>query len=936
MSPMVASAFATLAGVGLGLLAAPLARSARRARADAGARPTSDALIRFIEAAPAAIAMFDRDMRYIVASRRWHADYKLGSASLRGRSHYEVFPEVPERWKELHQRGLAGEGHSADEDSFERSDGSVAWLRWELWPWLDANGSVGGIVIYAEDISARKQAEWALRTSEERRRLVAETAVDAVLIADRDRRFVYANREAGRMLGCAPEDLVGRTVVDIVVEEDQSRAATTFAALLSEGHLRAEFRLRRSDGTSVPVDLSAVLLPDGTAYGSCRDMSAQKRAEAALLERESLYREMFESNPNPMWFYDAQTLRFLAVNDSAVFAYGYSRDEFLAMSILDIRPPAEAAPVRAAVKAVRTGTTRWGVWRHRRKDGTEFLADATTHMIDFAGREAVVVLAIDVTERMRAEQELRKLSLAVEQSPASIVVTDLEARIDYVNDAFSRTTGYGRDEVRGRNVNMLRSPQTPRRIYEELWTSLSQGQTWRGLFWNRRKDGSVYPEEAVIAPLRGPDGEVTHYVAVQQDVTATQQLRDEVDRHRDHLEDLVAERTAELERAKAAAEAANVAKSAFLANMSHEIRTPMNGHARHDRPAAPRRRDGQAGRAARQDRGVRPAPARHHQRHPRPVEDRGRQGADGARRFRRSLNSCTTWCRWCRSGSQRRACGCCSTSREPAFEMRGDRVRLSQALVNYLSNAVKFTERGSITLRCRKLEQTDTDYELRFEVADTGIGMSAEQQERVFGAFEQADASTTRKYGGTGLGLTITRRLAESMGGKAGATSELGKGSTFWLTVRLGRVQAHDGTAAAGPAEPAETALKRDFGGARVLVVDDDPMNRTVVLALLSDIGMLADVAENGAEAVRLALEHDYALILMDLQMPEMDGLEATRMIRASRERGQMPIVALTASAFIADRDRCVSVGMDEFVVKPFSPEALFDAMLKCLRQSRH
>jgi CheY-like chemotaxis protein len=383
----------------------------------------------------------------------------------------------------------------------------------------------------------------------------------------------------------------------------------------------------------------------------------------------------------------------------------------------------------------------------------------------------------------------------------------------------------------------------------------------------------------------------------------------------------------------AAAEAANVAKSAFLANMSHEIRTPMNGLLGMTYLL---RRGGVTAKQAEQLDKME-ASGRHLLGIINDILDLSKIEANKVQMELADFTLADLMRDVVSVVSDRVAAKGLRLLLDLAgapFEMRGDRVRLSQALVNYLSNAVKFTERGSITLRCRKLEQTDTDYQVRFEVADTGIGMSAEQQERVFGAFEQGDASTTRKYGGTGLGLTITRRLAESMGGKAGATSELGKGSTFWMTVRLGRVQPH--AAAAGLAESAEAALKRDFGGARVLVADDDPMNRTVVLALLSDIGMAVDVAENGAEAVRLALEHHYALILMDLQMPEMDGLEATRLIRAARERGQTPVVALTASAFIADRERCVSVGMDEFVVKPFDPETLFGAMLKCLRQARH
>jgi CheY-like chemotaxis protein len=262
--------------------------------------------------------------------------------------------------------------------------------------------------------------------------------------------------------------------------------------------------------------------------------------------------------------------------------------------------------------------------------------------------------------------------------------------------------------------------------------------------------------------------------------------------------------------------------------------------------------------------------------------------------------------------------------------LMGDTARLQQALLNYAGNAVKFTKSGSVTLGISCIEDEATSALLRFEVRDTGIGIDAAILPRLFTAFEQADNSTTRSYGGTGLGLAIVHQLARMMGGNTGVTSTLGAGSCFWFTarlrkfVRLGRVPA---------AEPgsAEARLALEFPDARILLVDDEPINREVTQELLGAVIAQVDVADNGIEALRKAGRQHYDLILMDMQMPGMDGLEATRLIRALPDGATTRIVALTANAFSDDKARCLAAGMDGFVAKPFNIEVLFDAVVNAL-----
>ncbi|CAN5921054.1 hypothetical protein BH11PSE8_BH11PSE8_43510 [soil metagenome] len=861
-------------------------------------------------------------------------------------------PQFLELWTERFERCVCGASGPVAHHEFgflRRSDRQRFWVELRATR-VDYRGrpAVLGIL---RDVSERKRNQAAMEDELLRRRVLMEGSRDGIVILDTEGAVYEANLSFARMLGCSPEEVQAMHAWDWdavwsrerVLKSLQKRGTSSIA--FESIHRRKNGELRHVDIRANAAEIAGRRMTSCV----CRDITERKEAEAALRDSSDMVQAVGDSVLNHLAVlgHDGILLkvnegwaRFAAAAGSAAGLPALSAkvgENYLAgCRAAGEAGDQDAALVAAGIADLLAGTS--GVFTHEypcRAPGEERWFHVTVTPLRTRIGGAVVVHA-DVTLRRRAEDAARKSSALYRHTLDNMLegcqIIGFDWRYRYVNAAGCRQSRRPLQALIGSTMM-------------ETYPGIEQSDVFRLL--RRSMDERVSQEQEIefvfpddsrgwffLNVLPAPEGisifsvDITERKRAEQDIRAI---------HAD-LERRVLDRTAELVQAREAAEAANRAKSAFLANMSHEIRTPMNAIIGVTHLL---RRD--ASDQVCVDRLAMVSDAASHLLQV--INDildlsKIEAGKLELEQVDFSLGGMLSQCRALVAERAR--------SKGLGIEIRIDRVPdalygdptyLSQALVNLLSNAVKFTEKGRIDVRVETVAAHDDGIELRFTVRDTGIGIAADKVGDLFSAFVQADASTTRRFGGTGLGLAITRRLAELMGGDVGVASEPGQGSAFWFTARLrasaagvvaaGAVAA-DVVADVGSAD-AESALRSRFAGATVLLVEDHPVNQQVAFELLQAAGLCVEVAGNGLEALERIRTRHYDIVLMDVQMPGMDGLEATRRIRALPNRVTLPILAMTASAFGEDRAACLHAGMDDHIVKPVDPLQLYGTLLRWL-----
>ena len=755
---------------------------------------------------------------------------------------------------------------------------------------------------------------------------------------DIDGRITETNRTFSRIVGRALGELKGVRFVELI--EPASQDAYYFLDR-AHGRNRDEqsgiLRIDTPDGT-VPVKciVSARDEDDAVCRLTLIDMRKEeedrlrREADAVRLSelshelnaRKTMLETVINAMPAAVFVKDARR-RYIVGNTRFLDLLNQTEDSLVGKTAYDFLPRESAAKYDASDQALLGGLESTQEYETILTDSDDTPRDFVvfkSRYCDADGNAAGIVgVMLDVTRRKQLETDNRRLLQAVEQAAASVVITDIDGNILYVNPAFGRETGYSVEAALGQNPRILKSGEMPGQVYEEMWQSLKSAGAWRGELLNKRKDGTLYWEDAVITALRDAENNPVNYVAVKIDISARKAAEEKLHEANRQLEEaaVTARRLAD------AANDANRAKGTFLANMSHEIRTPMNAVMGFSRLLLSENLTPQSRELAGN------------------IERAGRlllsiinnildfSKAESGKielesipfSFRALLDDIAIIV----TPEAREKGLACSFNVAPdvAPTYLGDPVRIAQILVNLTGNAVKFTASGSVNIHIAH----DGD-SVACTVSDTGIGMPADKLGKIFEPFTQADASTTRRFGGTGLGLSICKQIVDLMGGTLTVESEPGNGTRFTALLPLRPADAAE-------VLPAAPKSRRMIDGIRIAVVDDNTINLKLADRFFSNAGAIVDCYDSSSAALYGMSGAMPDMIFVDLSMPDIDGRDLVRQLRRMKQFETVPIYALTAYESPQVRQECLDAGMDGLSPKPFDVDALIETVRVVVGASR-
>ncbi len=649
------------------------------------------------------------------------------------------------------------------------------------------------------------------------------------------------------------------------------------------------------------------------------ELKERIRIEEELKRSEEKYRSLMDNLPIGVYRNrPGEEGSFIEVNNAILKIFGFqSKEEALDFHFSELyQDPQDYLQIDKKIS--QNGYAKNEVLKMVRRDGEQIYCSLTAKAIqdsqgDFLYFDGTLQ---DITERIKSEEEIRKLSYAVEQSPSMIIITDIQGHIEYVNPKFLEVSGYSEEDVLGQNPRLFKGGRTLPEIYIQFWETITTGGEWRGEFLNKKKNGDEFWVFTSTSSIKDSQGNIQHYIALQEDIT------------------LRKIKEAELQEAKKAAEEANKAKSQFLAKMSHELRAPLNAIIGYSEMLTEEAQDLQQDEFIPDLEKIRSA-GKHLLSLINDILDLSKIEAGKMTLYLEKFDI----------GSMLQ--DVVSTSKplldknqnqlvedytENLGSMFADVTKIRQILFNLLSNASKFTEKGTIHLEVYP-EGEASSRMICFKVTDTGIGMSPDQLSHLFGDFVQADTSTTRKYGGTGLGLSISKRFCEMMGGSISVESGLEKGSVFTAKIPV-EVNNPEAEIKIEPVKKTElktavtskdkTTRKKDT----ILVIDDDPVMQDIMRRTLQKDGFQVVSALNGEEGLRLARELHPMAITLDVMMPNMDGWSVLTVLKSDINCQNIPVIMLS---IVDDKNMGYALGANDYLTKPVDKEQV----LRLLNQFR-
>ncbi|MFZ4463811.1 MAG: PAS domain S-box protein [Bacteroidales bacterium] len=804
----------------------------------------------------------------------------------------------------------------------KRKNGELYWESSTIAPIVDVNGKISHYVAIKEDITQRKLAEEELSKF----RTISEQANYGNAIASLNGTLLYSNTAFAKMHGYEVDEIVGRNLSMLHNEEQMIRVSETIEILQKKGNFNAEEVWRtRKDGSVFPSLMNGNLIFDSQdrpqfMSANTIDITEIKLAEEKIREQNIRLNAIMDAMPDIIFISDKEG-NYLEAYTSKTSTTKIKASANIGRNVRDVFD-SQTADIHLNKIKECLSTRQMVTYEYPKdEDGEQHFYEARIVALD---DKKVLRFVRDITERKQNESEIRKLTLAIEQSPVAIAITDLDANILYVSPAFYNTTGYTADEVIGKNTRILKSGLTDSAIYDSLWETLRAGNSWQGEWINKKKSGELYWESISITPVLNEEGQITSYLAVKQDISDRKKQEQEIRDLNMNLEIRIEERTKDLEnsnleldKARIDAEQANMAKSEFLSRMSHELRTPMNSILGFGQLLEM----GDLNTA--QVKGV-----SHIMKSGKHLLELINEVLDISRiesgRISLSLEPVEL------QGVIRETVDIVqplASARQIKIKLTGenlnflhvksDRQRLKQVLLNIVNNAVKYnTDLGSVIIHTSIVEGKEAGKDIiRIAVSDTGPGITKEDLPKIFTPFERIGAEKTTTEG-TGLGLAVVKKLMDAMHGGLGVESEYGNGSTFWI--ELPRIESQKEMAEKNGDFAAQSKEEINRAGT-ILYIEDNVSNIELVEQILmyqrSNIRLISDMV--GKNTVKKAIEYSPDLILLDLNLPDIHGSEVLQQLQADEKTRSIPVVVLSADAMPTQLSRLMKMGACDYLTKP-------------------